>query len=95
MVNKSPNIKIITTDRVIEFKDTQSRCPSGFKNMTHLNVLKRNKFPMTFSINLEKSNPKFIWKHKRPREAKAILSKKQYWSFFFFFYTGDFTMSEP
>jgi hypothetical protein len=34
------------------------------------------KIPVTFCTQMEKSVMKYIWKHKRPQIAKAILSKK-------------------
>ena len=35
-----------------------------------------NKIPMAFFAELEQKISQLVWKHKRPRIAKAILSKK-------------------
>ena len=34
------------------------------------------KLPMAFFTELEQKNSQFMWKHKRPQTAKAVLIKK-------------------
>ena len=34
------------------------------------------KLPMAFFTELEQKNSQFMWKHKRPQTAKAVLLKK-------------------
>ena len=34
------------------------------------------KLPLVFFIELEQNNSQFMWKHKRPQIAKAVLRKK-------------------
>jgi len=45
------------------------------KSIYRLNV-NPNKLPMAFFIELEQITSQFVWKHQKPRIAKAILRKK-------------------
>ena len=51
-------------------------CESDYATESNLQVQYNMKLPMVFFTKLQQKISQFVWKHKRPQRAKAILRKK-------------------